>query len=192
MALECLWHFNASKDYDLKGPIWTTVNNQSGLLSPNEYADVAFLQAYYDAMCSHNSSGALSLFEMGAQLYNGTGFIDQPFLTGSAGGVFQTYKLALYVYTARLLDQTVPLSALVNLARMQAPSGGFYTGYDANFSNDGTLTNTETTCLAILALEAISTSSTTSTFTYLDYVALATAVIAILAAAALTLRGRKP
>lgn len=77
------------------------------------------------------------------------------------------YKLALYVFTAGLLNQTVPLSALVNLARMQAPSGGFYTGYDANFSNDGTSTNTETTSLAIMALEAVSSfqASTITTTT---------------------------
>lgn len=35
---------------------------------------------------------------------------------------------------------------------MQAQNGGFYTGYDSSYSPDGTLTNTETTSLAILAL----------------------------------------
>ena len=36
--------------------------------------------------------------------------------------------------------------------RMQAPDGGFYTGYDASYSTSGTSTNTETSRLAILAL----------------------------------------
>ena len=161
MALECQWNFNASNDYDLNGPIWTTVNNGNGFLSPNDYADVAFLQAYYDAECSHNSGGALTLFQTGNQTYNGIGFNDTAFQEDNSKGVYQTYKLALYIYTARLLSETVPLSALVNMARMQAPSGGFYTGYDASYSNNHTSTNTETTCLAIMALEVAFTTSLT-------------------------------
>jgi hypothetical protein len=39
-----------------------------------------------------------------------------------------------------------------NLEKLQAPDGGFHTGYDSDLSTNGTTTNTETTSLAILAL----------------------------------------
>jgi len=104
----------------------------------------------------HNIPAALAAFNTGAKEYNEIGFNDTPFRVGSSRGIYQTYKLALYIYTARLLNQTVPLSALVNMMRMQAPNGGFYTGYDVSFSHDSASTNTETTCLTIMALEAVS------------------------------------
>jgi hypothetical protein len=156
MVFQCKWYFQGSHDYDLSGDIWTTVNNQTGLpLNASAYADVAFLQAYYDVTCLHNIPAAITVYNTGADMYNGVGFNDTPFQIGQSKGIYQTYKLAFYIYTAILLNQTVPLSALVNMARMQAPNGGFYTGYDDGFSNDNTSTNTETTCLAIMALRAL-------------------------------------
>jgi len=153
MVFICEEHFQGSNDYHINGPIWSTISNQTGLpLSASSYADIAFLQAYYDLTCLHNIPAALAAFNTGANHYNGIGFNDSPFQTGRSEGIYQVYKLALYDFTARLLNQTVPLSALVNMARMQAPSGGFYTGYVSNLSSNGTDTNTETTCLAILAL----------------------------------------
>ena len=99
---------------------------------------------------------ATKLFNIGAEMYDGIGFNDTAFQQGSAGGVYQTYKLALYIYVANELGEQVPSSVFTNLMRMQnTDSGGFCTGYLSNFSNDNTSTNTETTCLAILELESV-------------------------------------
>jgi hypothetical protein len=156
MVFDCKQDFQGAENYNLSDHISATVNNQTGAPLNESYADIAFLEAYYNAKCEQNTSGAIDAFNAGARMYNGIGFNDTAFREGTSQGVYQTYKLALYVYTAKLLKETVPPSALVNLLRMQAPSRGFYTGYDANLSNDGTSTNAETTCLAIMAMEAVS------------------------------------
>ena len=147
-----VWNFNSSKNYRVNDSIWTTINNQSGTLSPNDYADTAFLQAYYYGRWTTDGVKALSLFDIGYQMYkNNTGFVDKAFT-----GQFQTYKLALYIFVASVLHQPIQLSAIVNLLRMQdESSGGFYTSYLPNFSNDNSSTNTETTCLALLAITSV-------------------------------------
>jgi len=99
-------------------------------------------------------------------MYNGIGFNDTAFRVGQSEGVYQTYKLALYIYSAELLGPKVPLSGvLAELMRLEAPNGGFYTGYDNVILEDDAIllgnininsTNTETTCLAIMALELAS------------------------------------
>jgi hypothetical protein len=65
--------------------------------------------------------------------------------------VYQTYKLALYDYVGKIVGAVLPRDLDADLARLQAPDGGFYTGYASDFSPIGS-TNTETTSLAILAL----------------------------------------
>lgn len=151
-------YVDGSKDYELSGKIWTTVNNQTGPPLNDSYADIAFLQVYYSLECSHDRLFAQSLFSATSQMYNGTGFTDLPyrFPNSSSYHQFQTYKLALFIYTATLFNSTAPISAFANMIEMQATNGGFYTGYLPNLSNDGTTTNTETTCLAIMALKALS------------------------------------
>jgi hypothetical protein len=154
MVLECRGpYFNGSTNYELSGKVWTTINNGTGPHLNDSYADIAFLQAYFDLKCQHNAEKQ-SPFDAGANLYDGVGFNDSAFRVGPSAGIYQTYKLALYIYIAALLNQTVPLSVLTNMMAMQNPAiGGFYTGYNPNHSINGT-TNTETTCLAIMALEA--------------------------------------
>jgi hypothetical protein len=148
-------YFNASKDYNLSDSIWTTVNNQTGTLSPGDYADIAFLESYYYARWTSNVTGAQRLYDIGATMYNSTGFVDRPF-----NGIFQTYKLALYVIVANKLNNTLPYSVVVNLGRMQElTTGGFYTGYLADYSTAGTTTNMETTSLAIMALAILGSMS---------------------------------
>jgi len=152
MVFGCREYFNGSMNYTLSGTVRTTINNQSGGPLNDSYADIAFLQAYYEKMCAGNAAGALVAFDAGAAEYNGVGFNDTAFREGQSQGIYQTYKLALYIYVAELLGQKVPLSALTSLLQMQAPGGGFYTGYYPDLSHGSTNTNTETTSLAILAL----------------------------------------
>jgi hypothetical protein len=128
--------------------IKTTLNNGTGYLSEKQYADVAFLTAIclYD---QGNDSGAMSAYGIGWSMFDGVGFRDLPY---NQTGQYQTFKVALYVYASDILKQPVNETALTTLLRMQAENGGFYTGYNSSFSPDRTLTNTETTSLAILAL----------------------------------------
>ncbi|HZY94302.1 MAG TPA: hypothetical protein VFE98_05490 [Candidatus Bathyarchaeia archaeon] len=146
-------YFNGSQDRQISGSIWTTINNVTGpALSPNDYADIAFLQAYNSTKWSHDDAAAQHFFQIGAGMFNGTGFVDRPFRVDTRHQ-FQTYKLALYLYLATVLNDTIPLNVLITLGRMQSSTGGFYTGYVSDYSTNGTTTNTETTSLAILALD---------------------------------------
>ncbi len=74
--------FNASTNYNVAkidgATISITLNNGSSELNPNNYADIAFLEAlYYDRI--GQMSEALSLFEAGANMYNGVGIKDIAF-----------------------------------------------------------------------------------------------------------------
>ena len=131
------------------GQINVTLNNSTGTLSDSGYADIAFLTA----VCLQNQgnhSEALTALNLGAGFFDGTGFADAPF--ADSGGQYQTYKLALFIYACRLLSQPVNQAALATLLKMQAPDGGFYTGYYSDLTHGSTMSNTETTSLAILAL----------------------------------------
>jgi len=152
MVFSCREDLNGSENYNLSGKVWTTINNRSGGPLNESYADIAFLQAYYEKMCAGSAFGALEAFDAGAAEYNGIGFNDTAFQEGQNQGIYQTYKLALYIYAVELLGQRVPLSALESLLQMQAPDGGFYSGYYLGLTHGNTTTNTETTSLAILAL----------------------------------------
>jgi len=93
----------------------------------------------------------MTAYEDGAKMFDGVGFRDLPY---NQTHQYQTYKLALFVYASVVLDQPINVTALSTLLRMQALSGGFYTGYDASYSH-GLLTNTETTSLAVLASQNV-------------------------------------
>ncbi len=143
---------NSSHDYVLSTShgvqIRATLDNGTGELSDLQYADVAFLKA----VClyqSGNPTPAMTEFAFGRAMFDGTGLRDMPF---NKTGQYQAYKLALFVYASAVLGQQANTTALSVLLSMQANSGGFYTGYDADRSYAGTLTNTETTSLALLAL----------------------------------------
>jgi hypothetical protein len=108
------------------------------------------------AICAYRSGDvaqALQEYGLGKGMFDGVGLRDLPY---NQTHQYQTYKLALFVYAADVLNQPVNGTALSTLLSMQAPIGGFYTGYDAYYSHAGTFTNTETTSLAILALSRYS------------------------------------
>ncbi len=152
--------FDASRNYTIAtvnaAKIMATFNNGTGTLSETRYADIAFLTS----ICLYrqgDTAGAIASYDNGPARFDGFGLNDSVFANpGPDQGQYQTFKLALYVYASALLHQPVDPSAVSILLSMQAPGGGFYTGYDSSLSNEGTSTNTETTSLAILALDAIS------------------------------------
>ena len=77
--------------------------------------------------------------------------------THSGHGIYQTYKLALYIYALRKLSNSYEYGTQENLLRMQGPDGGFHTGYDRAGTYAGTLENAETTSILIMALNSTST-----------------------------------
>ena len=140
--------------------IMVTLNNGSGKLPVSQYADVAFLQA----VCSlrqGNSTGWSQALNEGVGFFNGVGFNDTAFQTGSSKGTYQTYKLALFIYAFESecgpfsqAESSAYQEALTILLQMQAPDGGFYTGYSSDLSINGTA-NAETTSLAVLAMSTV-------------------------------------
>jgi len=139
----------ASDGFQIK----TTVNDGSGSLNRTQYTDIAFL----DTICEYNHSHpgeAMVAYKDGANLFDGRGFRDRPYVdpTSSQYHQYQTFKLALYVYAGVVLDQPINMTAMSALLGMQASNGGFLTGYDGSYS---TSTNTETTSLAIIAMESV-------------------------------------
>ncbi|MBS7637474.1 hypothetical protein KEJ49_01085 [Candidatus Bathyarchaeota archaeon] len=127
------------------------LNNGTSILSPYEYADIAFLWALH-AYRRGDLQKAIELFSVGAGMYDGVGLNDLPFREGESRGVYQTYKLALYHLTGQILNQMVPRTVSERIKGLQAPNGGFYTGYYPNGAiPKAVTTNTETTCLVIYA-----------------------------------------
>ncbi len=150
-----LFPFDSAKAYTFGhvggAVIKSTVNNQTGTLSPMSYADVAFLQAiaYYR---NGESQNALTVYRDGLMTWDGFGFKDAAY-----NGTYATYKLALYVLASKILGQTINDSIISELLNLQlhtgADNGGFATSYTGN-GKPASGTNTETTSLAILAFEA--------------------------------------
>jgi len=132
----------------------TTANNQGPACASENYADLLFLQAlYYHRLGNSNASS--TYYQLGSADFDGKGLADRAY----NGTVYQTYKLALYVYTSSCLGHASGAdfaAANSTLFAMQDTStGGFYTGYNTSLSHSGTSINTETTALAALALEQL-------------------------------------
>lgn len=167
---ESVFAFNCSANFNLTSvdgaAIKTTINNQSGSLDPKSYADIAFLQAvYYNEL--GRETNARTVYLDGVHLYDGKGFKDDAF---NDSYLYQTYKLALYIYASKLLGQDYDQLAFDTLIAMQQPNGGFATSYDSDLqATSGT--NTETTSLAVLSLNLESPSPNSKELTSILLVA---------------------
>ena len=147
--------------------IMTHVADQ-GILSPAEYADIAFLQAINESKWGDPVKANTS-FDLGVLLWDGKGFCDKG--NGYIHDNYPTYKVALYIYASKLLgrvDSVNYTQALNVLPQMQKhggvvpeTDGGFSTWYSWPDSSPDPIakgsTNVETTSLAILALDLPST-----------------------------------
>ena len=187
LALEtALYSFDNSSNYVVTttrgAAIEVTLNNGTGTLSPNQYADVAFLEAISYAR-SGDMGSARTAWGDGNAVWDGRGFADQAYTDPESQSrhEYQTYKLALYVYASELTGEPYDSVAFNQLLKMQAMggpgSGCFNTGYTSSLVND-TGVNTETTSLALLALSPVPCETTPSgtsgnvtvgTFLYLWY-----------------------
>ncbi len=138
------------------GDVSATLNNGTGVLSPSDDAGVSILEA----VCSlgrDDSSGWSGGFGQATKLFDGIGFCDSNSSFCEPKGGYRTSDLALYLFAERsqcgTTNETTDLAVTWALLQQQAPSGGYYIGYTGLGSES--LTNTNTTSLAILALTKV-------------------------------------
>ena len=142
----------------------TTSNDGDPSCASQNYADLLLLRALYQHKVD-NAGGALSLYRNATADFDGYGLADLPYTSASSGSyqVYQTYKLAIYVYATYCLAEQASSpglgAATRTLLSLQSNStGGFATGYTRDPAGGSGITpnggaNTETTALAALALE---------------------------------------
>ncbi len=114
------------------------------------YANLAFLGALSEHNQGH-SENAQHIFEQAMKKFDDVGFKDAAF-----DGRYETYKVALALYTGSKTVAPMRATApkLLNaLLAQQMPNGGFVTHYRDLHTPAGD-TNVETTALALLALNA--------------------------------------
>lgn len=128
--------------------IWTEKHDYGDQIEDwQEYANLSFLMSLnHDLLNSRNIARKQILNTI--QMFDGVGFRDKAF-----NGTYETYKLALAIYTARKVNVELQDGdkILEILLKMQDKNGGFHTHYDENLKPMGD-TNTETTSFALLAL----------------------------------------
>ena len=112
-----------------------------------EYSDLSFMGALNDYN-QGKTSEAIEVFQNTFAQFDGIGFKDKAFNNN-----YETYKIALAIYTAHKIDIELKNEVdLINtLLSLQSENGGFYTHYLDRTHPVGD-TNTETTALSLLAL----------------------------------------
>lgn len=139
----------------------TTANNGASSCGSLNYVDTILLQAIYHHV-NGNGAAATSDLRKAASLFDGAGFADLAYTNSSSTskGVYQTYKLALYVIASECVgaastDTTLPTVEGLLTHLQDNSTGGFYSGYTSPGNHGSTSVNTETTALGALALEAM-------------------------------------
>jgi hypothetical protein len=141
------------------------VRNGSVMYDFDQYADLCFWWSQ-NLLLKNDTDGAITYFNQGMSMWNGTGFLDIVF-NNSQTKEFQTFKVGLALWMAERLNwatngnlyqQTsftdADYSEMQNIIwTMQAQTnGGIHTGYTSTFGTIGsnTDTNVETTALCLL------------------------------------------
>ncbi|MBE0684509.1 MAG: hypothetical protein IH585_00765 [Anaerolineaceae bacterium] len=115
-----------------------------------EYANLGFMVALNHVNLDIKAiAQELIMKTMG--MFDGKGFRDKAF-----NGSYDTYKLALAIYTARNANMILHEEEIILdiLLKMLDKNGGFLTRYDENLNPLGD-TNTETTSFALLAIHSL-------------------------------------
>jgi len=128
-----------------------TIQNEahtgSEFLDWQEYSNLGFFVAlnYYN---QGKTSEAIEVFQNTLAQFDGIGFNDKAF-----NNQYETYKIALAIFTARKMDIELnnEVDLLNILLSMQSENGGFYTHYLDRTHPVGD-TNSETTAFGLLAL----------------------------------------
>ncbi len=148
--------YNVTKDWPIAtgnySVLWEN-HNGTATLSPFAYADVA-VYTTLELERRGNGTGAMEMVGVLNTMWDGKGMIDEAYKNGNVGerGIYQTFKVALYMFLLKRFSFPVPSGLTDALVRMQGPDGDFHTGYDPNLTYAGTDKNAETTSLAIIAL----------------------------------------
>ncbi len=133
--------------------VWHEFHDRGGRFEDwPTYANLAFLGALNE-LNLENKAGASAIYASTMEQFDGAGFRDAVYLN-SADKKYETYKLALGLYTGAKLKAPLPNGGqmLKALLAMQAANGGFNTHYvDLNTPQGDQ--NTETTALALLAFK---------------------------------------
>ncbi|MBC7320186.1 hypothetical protein H5T89_06045 [bacterium] len=132
-----------------------TENAKMSPLDWDEYGDL-LLYGTIDESRKGNKDYQ-SLWIRAKDMFDGFGIRDR---VAIATGKYETYKLALFLFTANLLkDDSIDREKIIGiLSKLQDEDGGFVTHYDKN-SNWLGFSNVETTCFVILALESCNWNS---------------------------------
>src|SRR5208337_1863495 len=127
-------------------------SNETGKLQPDwtEYADLST----YAALSAHNTGEdqlAIYYFNRALQMWNGAGLWDLP---TQEDGFYSTYKLALLMYAADVLNQTIPYRATLEdrVWLFQREDGGIRSFYLGNLTSNREA-NSETAGLVLLAYQ---------------------------------------
>jgi len=147
---------NAGGNYTV---LWE-VHNATGTFPDCTYADVTVYTAL-ELRLEGNSTGAQHEMDCLTAMFDGRGMVDEAYKAGSVGeyGIYQTYKLALYLYALQKISGTYFYGEEQNLFRLQGPDGGFHTGYDQIGTYAGTQENAETTSIVLIAISNLSTTN---------------------------------
>jgi hypothetical protein len=135
-----------SDDYIVK----TEICNGTTMPDWYEYAD----RLLYKALSCHwegNDTAANLYFKNATETWDGIGISDN---ATKADGLYATYKLALLLYTSKVLGRKLPFEfeLVKRIWSLQRESdGGIITNYYANGTQKGDA-NTETTSIVIIAL----------------------------------------
>ena len=146
---------NAGGNYTV---LWE-IHNATGTFPDCTYADVTVYTAL-ELRLEGNSTGEQHKMDCLTTMFDGRGMVDEAYKAGSAmdHGIYQTYKLALYIYALQKISGTY-FYGEENLLRLQGPDGGFHTGYDQIETYAGTEENAETTAIAMIAISNLSTTN---------------------------------
>jgi hypothetical protein len=134
-------------------------HNAPGIFPDCTYADVTVYTAL-ELKLEGNTTGVQHEMDCLAIMFDGRGMVDEPYKDGSGSehGIYQTYKLALYLYALVKISGTYNHGVEENLFRSQGPDGGFHTGYDPIGTYAGTQENAETTSIVMIAFSTLSTT----------------------------------
>jgi hypothetical protein len=127
-------------------------SNSTGNLQPDwtNYADLLI----YGALSAHNAGNdpkAIYYFNRALNMWNDAGLWDWP---TQHDGFYATYKLALLMYTADILNQTIPYRADLEarIWQFQRDDGGIRAFYLGNMTSNREA-NSETAGLVLLAYQ---------------------------------------
>lgn len=127
-----------------------------------QYADLCFWWSQ-NLLLKDDTEGAITYFNQGMSMWNGTGFLDKPYNDNTTE--FQTYKVGLALWMAERINWTThgdlyqrtsftedDYSKMQDIIwSLQDPTnGGIHTGYTSTFGTAGSDTNVETTAICLL------------------------------------------